>query len=96
MESGAAQPPRSSAQLKARMDELRGMVDSGLLEAADIADEEQQLRAEARAWQLSTATVSVPLSNGWMRCQMAHGRCSPRACCRARRKQAQLRRCARP
>ena len=55
MESEAPQPPRNSAQLQARMTQLRSMVNSGLLEEEDIADEVEQLKAEARAWRVSTA-----------------------------------------
>ena len=37
------------------MTQLRSMVNSGLLEEEDIADEVEQLKAEARAWRVSTA-----------------------------------------
>lgn len=55
MESEAPRPPRNSAQLQARMAQLRGMVNTGLLEEEDIAEEVEQLKAEARAWRVSTA-----------------------------------------
>lgn len=90
------------------MAELRGMVESGLLEEEDVAEEVGQLKGEAKAWRVSTAASGAlvgraatlqPLQRcrrcSRMRSLPARGRCSPRACCRVHLRQAPLRHCAR-
>ena len=77
MEGGAPPPPRGAADLRARMAELRGMVEDGLLEEEDIAEEVLLLKAEAKAWRLSSAAVRVEraaaCAAGRLECGAARG-----------------------
>ena len=64
MADEAARPPRSAAELQARMLQLRSLVDSGLLGESDVEGEVATLKSEAKAWQQRTAGAGGQLAPG--------------------------------